>query len=644
MSLPPGFVLDPLPQAQQQDQTQAPSQPSGNGLPPGFVLDPIPGKAPQVGSLTPAQRAYFLQKTNAPHADISDAALVALAKKMGVMPPPMPTQKPGMVPFKGVVDGVKGVANALPQAAQAAGGQLGDTLKTTANAVQGNPEAVSDVTTSANTAVKPFYKPIPVVEQQKQKMMNAIPGQGLPSKVARTALDVVVPTSAADIGLTAAGSGALDEGVQLAERGIAKLGDVIDTKIAKAADLPTQKSIKSIQQAGDNMGEMLRPSKGQVDEITLRKGKKLDYYNQLAAREGLPIKENTGNNTYDAAEAIEQVKEKRAGVHGQINDILENNKDDFDLEDLRRKALSDSSLKKRFSNSSERIKAKADINQYIDDEIKEYGKTKLSAVEFNNVKQGMWSVGYDQMRPNTKDTARIIGHIAKEQLENKIADPTLRALNEKSGDYATLENILEKTNGRKITGGKLGNMAARAAGMAIGHAVPLPIPVAKEVAGGYIGGKVSRYLNNPERLSQIAATKMSKAEKYLNSIGMSIDDLKVGQKIPTPAGEHEVIGFDNDGHPLVEPTDKIDHSGNYTDRSNQPPNPKAPVGGVPQGTRRPNVDPYDKEAFVKNNVFKISEINENTPLMKVGQIYKTERGRIQITSTDGGIKYKVLYN
>jgi hypothetical protein len=297
------------------------------------------------------------------------------------------------------------------------------------------------------------------------------------------------------------------------QKAIGKVGAGIEKIVTPKTAL--EKSGQLSKEATEMYRTMLRPNQMEVKNIEIRGGKNIDDFYKLAAEEKLPIKSTGGKDPkLDTEEARKIVMDKLDKNTEQLNNILENHDKSFDLESVRNKSISE--LKSKYKNAAEYEEAVKDVNSYIDAEIRQSGSNIVSAVDLNNIKQGMWQVGYNAMKPTASKTARTIGHIAKEEIEKGIPDKAIKALNDISGKYATLNNLLENAQGRVIQGGRLGGYFARATGAIAGHSTG--IPVIGPLAGEYIGGKLASAIYAPERASRIASNKMAQSQKYLNSL------------------------------------------------------------------------------------------------------------------------------
>lgn len=262
---------------------------------------------------------------------------------------------------------------------------------------------------------------------------------------------------------------------------------------------------KIMSEATRQYRNILKPTQGEVKNVEIRQGKDLNDFYKLAAEEGLIIKQST-DKKLDTLEAREMLQPKIDKIHNELNAILAKDQTkQFDLANIRSQAKAE--LRKSIRNDTEYKSAEKMVDEYIDDAIEARGKL-LNAKELNDFKQGMWSVSYDALKPNANKYARKIGHIAKETIEKAYPDENIKGLNELSGKYSTLSNLLENAQGRIIKGGRLGKYVA----YGIGAATLAKIPLAGPAVGAYFGGKVADYLRSPERITKAVSKKVKKIQ------------------------------------------------------------------------------------------------------------------------------------
>lgn len=271
---------------------------------------------------------------------------------------------------------------------------------------------------------------------------------------------------------------------------------------------PAQRISKSptklAKEATEAYRNILRPNQGEVKNIEIRKGKNIDDYYRLAAEEQLPIKQ-TSDKKLDTSLARQKLQPKIEEIHNQLNSFLETRQNKFNLKNLAVRVKLE--LSKSIKNAKELKDMKTEVDNYVNAEIERYGTNEVLPSDFNNVKQGMWSLAYDPLKPTSNATARKIGFVAKEMIEGAYPNKNIKELNELSGKYQTLNNLLENAQGRVIQGGRLGGYFAKTIGAVAGSKIPIIGPL----AGAYVGNKVNEAIYAPERVSKIASKKAQKA-------------------------------------------------------------------------------------------------------------------------------------
>ena len=496
---------------------------SVNGLPAGFVLDPVA----QSNSSLPTG---FVLDANPP--SLFSQALNAGVQQVGNV---LNTQS-------------NLIGNPVQSAMQASNVQDNQPTPALQSVGQNMTQGTSDVAQQANKVLYPSVgRPmeelarvgqaeVPYVGQAKQWAKSKVPGQGFFSDVARSIIELAIPTTNADFATLAIlpeeeavgiGSIALEKAIPDAYKAI--LTDAVARNTARSAlrsQSLAQEGQKLAQEATDIQRSVLRPGYRNIQSVEVKNGKSIDELASLAAKDKIEINK-TSQNTYDTLKSQEQVTDNLVENHKQLNTLLENRPEVFDINDIRRgpngnigdkRSLLSQALKKQYSNATEYKQALEQANEFIDNEIADRGSSKFSAVDYNNVKTGMWQVGYNQMKPTASAIARTVGHLMKDDIENTIADPAIKALSQKTGQYSDLNYLLRDLHGRTIPN-KSNKLIAKVVGGIIGQSTGLPI------IGPYIGSEVSGAIadrmSNPEYLSRMAGEKMTKAQKYIEESGVN---------------------------------------------------------------------------------------------------------------------------
>lgn len=281
--------------------------------------------------------------------------------------------------------------------------------------------------------------------------------------------------------------------------------------------------------------DILRPQQGEIKNIELKKGRNIDDFYKIAAEEGLEIKSSSdqSGNRLDTISAQKKIQDKINATNKELELRLTQAKPvSFDLEAIGRTAKK--SLRTQIKNDLDYKSAEKEVDNYINASIAEHGKI-VDGITLNRIKQGMWSAGYNVLSPTSDKAARRIGFIAKEAIERGYPNSDVKALNSRSGDFATLENILRNAHGRVVKGGQLGRMAGGAIGAIVGSKVPFVGPI----FGAIAGSKVSKLLSSPELRTKGATSKAKKG-------GLTPSVLKLNPSVfgkPFPQGAPQLTSL-----------------------------------------------------------------------------------------------------
>lgn len=271
-------------------------------------------------------------------------------------------------------------------------------------------------------------------------------------------------------------------------------------------------SKKLVQEAGEIYRKVLQPTKSEISKIEIGKGKDINSLFELAAKEKLPIK-MTADKRLDTTDALTVLQDKQSLIHKELNtQLIKDRTPRFNLTQIGNKAKDN--LSKTIKNARELEIAKANIDEFINAEKARFGNKLLNGKELNDVKQGMWSVSYNKFDPvqNAKaEAARTIGNVAKNSIEKVYSKSKVGELNGLSGDYSTLQRLLENANARTIRGGRFANYAGRIIGGMAGAATRKP--VIGTAIGQEAGGRITDLLSNPDIATKFAQWKMSRALK-----------------------------------------------------------------------------------------------------------------------------------
>lgn len=244
------------------------------------------------------------------------------------------------------------------------------------------------------------------------------------------------------------------------------------------------------------------------------------------------------------------------GAVEQLNDFIQP-QEDVISKSLQRegKTISFSDLEKQLreavDSSSVKGGAKLRAQQNVEQDIKGYlldavdsngnpwvegksvGEPKIPLSTIHDAKVDKYS-NIDYTNPEAKKTDKVIAKTLKQIVENNTDSVDVKKLNaELSRHYATL-NFLEKLDGRKVEGGRLGKYFAQTVGGMVGsHFGPLGTIVGTEAGGlvkgavmkGKFGTAIGRDLEQSPAMQEAIAANAA----HSNNVG----SLKTSQSITT---------------------------------------------------------------------------------------------------------------
>lgn len=295
---------------------------------------------------------------------------------------------------------------------------------------------------------------------------------------------------------------ALQGGLSLGTAALGAKGLIKDTPIRVAENIK-QGVEKSRVNAPKVYGDILRPSKTELKNIEIRQGKDVtDAYNLMAENKVIPKKgENNKLSTLDEANRL---REEMTPVSDKLGTLLASRPDiKFNLTQIGQKAVKEIDTMK--ISATEKLERTKDVIDFMEAEKKYHGNI-VDGTTVNNIKQGLWKLGYNLMKPTANKTARKLGYIIKDQIQTKYNDPAIQELNGKTGTLMTAISLLENAHGRVIDGGMLTKKLAGIAGGIAGA----PIPFVGPIAGYFAGQKVQEFLSNPERKAASIINKYDK--------------------------------------------------------------------------------------------------------------------------------------
>jgi hypothetical protein len=279
---------------------------------------------------------------------------------------------------------------------------------------------------------------------------------------------------------------------------------LVSDPIGRFLSTNVQKAERALRKAARIYREVLKPKQSEVRKIEIGRGRNIDDFYKLAAKEGLIIEPDV-NGTINTETARGQLSEKVNALNKQLDDILATDTSKkFNLDDIARKAKV--SINEKFKSAIERKSARKKIDEIIKAEKNDAKGNMVSGEQLNKIKEAMWGMGYNQLEPNTDVIARNIGHVIKDAIESGYSDKAIKELNKIRGDYLTLNSLLVNAHSRPINYGHMGKMVASGVGAIAGRHIPFVGPF----IGSHIGKTAVEAAANPERVSRTAASLATK--------------------------------------------------------------------------------------------------------------------------------------
>lgn len=279
------------------------------------------------------------------------------------------------------------------------------------------------------------------------------------------------------------------------------------------AGLPTvTETIQSFKNKFGTEGKVNNIIAGRKEELA-----KLDSYaslekvTQKAKDKGFDVKDFVANSdllnksvdktgtisTKAEGQAVEQVQ-NFINKNGEdvVNKILEKEGKTIDpaiLQAQLKKSVMDSGLQ-----GSNLTKALNEINSDMAGYIMRAEKDgKISLANIHKAKVDKYSNINFMTDPSTQKTAKVIANTLKQIVEKNTTSADVKAINGELSKYYTVIDYLEKLDGKKVDGGRLGKYFAKTVGAMVGgHFGPLGAIAGSELAGGIKGNTLSKTFGN----------------------------------------------------------------------------------------------------------------------------------------------------
>lgn len=199
--------------------------------------------------------------------------------------------------------------------------------------------------------------------------------------------------------------------------------------------------------------------------------------------------------------ALGKIKVKVSNLDAEIDSQLVNSGIKISLQDLWEKAIDKAKANPDFKAAGTVESNISKINKRFSDYADSYGDT-IDVAELNNIRK----VANRDWSPDTIDTSRIVGDIARDEVYNATPDLSIKSMLKEQSELLAAKNYSIKLNGTKVTGGRLGNYAARTTGAVIGSTINT-MPVAGPILGMLGGEYIARALQQSQFKSLGAEAK-----------------------------------------------------------------------------------------------------------------------------------------
>lgn len=255
------------------------------------------------------------------------------------------------------------------------------------------------------------------------------------------------------------------------------------------------------------MREMINPGKGEIKKFEIKQGKSLDEIAGNMAKEG--VKPQVKDSKLDFQSDIGTQHSKVSAEKAQLDSMLEKVDKKVSLVDVFDRV--NKQIDSLFKNATEANDAKAAAAELLNAELGRHGTIEPTIKQANDIKSGMWKVGYRADKPMQSRVARMTGHAITDAMDEAGMPELAKRLNKSMSNRMDMISVMENATGRIVKGGRLGDFGARLLGGYIGgHAGPVG-----GIIGQEIGHRVGKSLREtgPARAAKKAGLLMEKADK-----------------------------------------------------------------------------------------------------------------------------------
>lgn len=260
-------------------------------------------------------------------------------------------------------------------------------------------------------------------------------------------------------------------GTTIDDMGKARIQRIIDNRVNELTKLqennaPLRKVISSAETKGiDVKGELAKTDllKGAVDsDGTIRTAEAIDKLNEFIR----PQEDVIGNNL------------RKEGKMVNLADVEERMKTD-----VKASGVKGGALVRALKN------VESDIEGY---KLEANKKGEIPVATLHDAKVDKYA-NIDYLNPETSKVDKIIAGSLKKLVEEK-SDIDVKGLNKELSKYYAIQNLLEKLNGKKVAGGRLGKYFAQTVGAVAGSAAGGLLGPVRHMAGTFLGSEAGGFL------------------------------------------------------------------------------------------------------------------------------------------------------
>lgn len=386
------------------------------------------------------------------------------------------------------------------------------TAQTQADAKAGKISAGSSILQNANTVAQgalniPFGAVSPLINYDLQhvggSISNAIENSPFANQAETGAQNIMdkynslSPETQANIG---AGAGLITAGVGFLGGGEAggelkgAVGDVLRPTEESIAAERTAKVVKGLEEQNNALKSV---GNSHADNTITRDGVTTTPLDTVA-KYNLPVVVNEG--TIDTTGAGYKIDNIVRDLNSQLDTSLANKTfgsgeiNTFKTDSILNNAITAAKNSTELQTAGLVQDTVSKLQKIFSDYKQTYGPN-IDLQTLNEIRKSV----NNKFNPETTDAQRIIGNVTRDKVYNAVSDGNIKANLRQQGELLSAKNYLEKVQGTKAKGGKVGGYAFGVGGAIAGagvdaglHAMGLgTVPGVLETGGAYLGNKLN---------------------------------------------------------------------------------------------------------------------------------------------------------